>query len=76
MGKVTLAIECAVILAAALIVIGVALGPLRSMPWIGLVPTFLAPPALAGLVVTLWMGFRWTIIGAGPEGLRLELRRR
>jgi hypothetical protein len=74
MGKVTLAVECAVILAAVLIVIGMEFGPLRSMPWIGLVPTCLAPPALAGLVVTLWMGFRWTIIEAGPEGLRLKLR--
>jgi hypothetical protein len=26
------------------------------------------------LAATLWMGFRWTIIEAGPEGLRLELR--
>jgi len=31
-------------------------------------------PALAGLAVSLWMGFRWTIIEAGPEGLRMELR--
>ena len=30
--------------------------------------------AIAALCVTLWMGLRWTVVEAGPEGLRRELR--
>ena len=73
-GKVALAIECAcIILGSALWVAAVA-GPLRGYPGSDFFGSVLVLPALGGLAVTLWMGFRWTIIEAGPEGLRLELR--
>jgi hypothetical protein len=75
MVKVALAIVClSIVSGLVLFILALAVIPFR---WAGIVEFLgivLTLPALAGLVVTLWMGMRWTIIEAGPEGLRLELR--
>ena len=49
-------------------------GALPSFPELFLAAATITAVAYATLVPTLWMGFRWTIVQAGPDGLRLELR--
>ena len=74
MGKVALALEFAAILGGGVLLVAAVLAPLRYLSLLLFLSSLMALPALAGLVVTLWMGFRWTVIEAGPEGLRMELR--
>ena len=50
------------------------LGWLPQIPFLMLLASTLTAVAYATLAITLWMGFRWTIVEAGPEGLRVELR--
>ena len=76
LGKVVLAIS------GAGVVVGFALFGLADwaivswFPLLALPAGFLLFPSIGSIVITLWMGLRWTIIEAGPEGLRLELRGR
>jgi hypothetical protein len=48
--------------------------PLLWAPIVAFLGLLVALPAISSIGITLWMGLRWTIIEAGPEGLRLELR--
>jgi hypothetical protein len=74
LGKVVLVIAGAGVIIGPLLFIAALLGPLQRFPWLMFVGSVLALPSLAGICVTLWMGFRWTIIEAGTEGVRIELR--
>jgi hypothetical protein len=76
LGKVVLAIS------GAGVVVGLALFGLADWAIVSWFPLLALPaglilfPSISSIVVTLWMGLRWTIIEADPEGLRLELRGR
>jgi hypothetical protein len=73
--KFALAIECVSIVSGLVVfILTFAVIPFRWVDFTAFLAGVLTLPALAGLVVTLWMGMRWTTIAAGPEGLRLELR--
>ena len=41
---------------------------------LGLLSMLITGVSFSTLVVMLWMGMRWTLIEAGPDGLRLHLR--
>jgi hypothetical protein len=72
--KVALTLACAGVIVGPLIFVAAVVGPLQRLPLLTLLSSIITFPALAAVCVTLWMGFRWTIIEAGREGLRVELR--
>ena len=76
LGKIVLAIAgLGVVGGVTLIAIAIAgLVPFQWAPIVGFVGFVLMGPSISSICITLWMGLRWTIIEAGLEGLRLELR--
>ena len=74
LGKIALVLGCAGSILGPLIFVAAIVGPLQGLPLLTLLSSIITFPALAAVCVTLWMGFRWTVIEAGREGLRIELR--
>ena len=74
MGKFVLAIALLAIVGGATLLALVIGGPLQGFPILGFLGFILILPSISSICITLWMGLRWTILEAGPEGLRLELR--
>lgn len=74
LGKVALLVTATgIIIATTIPLAGIAgiISRHLALLWVALI---IGMPSVACLVITLWMGFRWTIIDAGPWGLRLQLK--
>jgi len=76
MGKIVLGLAgLGIVVGAMLIAIAFAPSvPLQYAPLLVFIGFILIGPSISSICITLWMGLRWTIIEAGLEGLRLELR--